>query len=139
MGLSHLKLASETVVTPGGESFSVRGLSFVDISAVVRPYGPQLGSLFDGFKDGTFSLDDPTALLSNLINRAPEAAALVIAVAADEEDVALAARLPFPVQLEALEKIAGLTFASEGGAKKVLETIIRVATGTTSALASLKA
>jgi hypothetical protein len=140
MALKHLKLPTAEVENPGG-NFTVRGLSFVDITALVGLHQAELSALFDQIKvgEGKLDIEDPSAMLSGLMAQAPEAAAQIIALAADEPDVAIAVTLPFPVQLDALEKIVGMTFAAEGGAKKVLETIIRVATGAAAAIKGLRA
>jgi hypothetical protein len=140
VGLKHLKPAVATIETSDGD-IVVRGLSFADISLIVSQHRESLSALFDRVKSGGGSIDleNSTALLSSMVTAAPDAAAQIIALAADEEDVSLAMDLVFPVQLEVLEAVAKLTFSSEGGLKKVVETIVRVAQGATSAMQALKA
>ena len=151
MGLSHLTTPTAQVEAPGGE-FTVRGLSLDDIITIVGAHTGPLSALFTKIKmsgDGKFSLDDMTCMLTMLAVAAPEAAAQIIAVAANvrrygddgeslpmdlTSDMAMAASFPFPVQLDALEQIAKLTFTTAGSLKKVLETIIRVVKGTTDAM-----
>lgn len=144
MGLKHLKLPTEEIKTPGG-TFAVRGLSFVDVSALVRTDGAELSALFDHYsgaiKGENVSTAEVMALSGSLVDIAPDMAAKVIVVAADgdDDDLAMVRKLPFPVQVEALEKIAQLTFDSAGGPKKLLETVIRVFRGTTSLMTDLQA
>jgi hypothetical protein len=143
MGLRSLRLPTETVEVPGSDSFAVRGLSLQDVTVLVRKHGPILTMLFEKFKTQTGDLSPETvaALGTSLLETAPEVASEIIALAegsAEAEDVEGAARLPFPVQVDALEKIATLTFTSEAAIKKVVETVIRAATGVTSLTTSLK-
>lgn len=139
MSLKNLNFASETIKTSGGE-FTVRGLSLADITVLVRKHAQAMSEFFDKMKDGE-SLDlDNTAMLGGaLAEAAPELAAEVIALASGEPDaIEEARRLTFPTQVDALEKIANLTFDSEGGVKKVVEAVIRAMTGATGLLSSLR-
>ena len=144
MGLKHLKLPTETVETPGGD-FAVRGISFSDVSALIQSDGPELSALFDHYS-GSLNGDDLSttevmALSGSLNEIAPDIAAKIIVTAADgdEDDLATIRKLPFPVQVDALEKIVKLTFDSTGGPKKLVETAIRVFRGTTSLMGELQA
>ncbi|ASD51923.1 tail protein [Pseudomonas phage PspYZU01] len=136
-GLSHLAFPEEVVTFRGG-SFTVRGLNLEHIAAIVRAYGPRLESLFQQFKHAavTQAADDPAALelasyITPLLQEAPDIASTMIAYAAGESNPALARRLPFPTQVDALEKILDLTFDEEGGPGKLMETVIRLAQGAT--------
>lgn len=140
MGLKHLKLAVETIESSSGD-FTVRGLNLDDIIAITTAYRPELTALFGQIQaDGeNFSLADPTALAESLGQAAPGSIAMIIAHGADEEDVDLVRAIPFPAQLQALEAIGKLTFATEGGPKKVVEIIIRILKGAMATVADLKA
>ena len=140
MGLSHLKAQVATVNSPGGK-ITVRGFSLDDVIAVVGRHQAVLSELFAKIRsnsDGSFSLDDSMGLATTLFAAAPNAAVEIIAAAADEPDVELARKLAFPIQIEILEACAKLTFATAGSAKKVLETIIRVANGATAAITAIR-
>lgn len=142
MGLKHLKLPEAHIELPGG-GFAVRGLSLNDIAFLVQRHGAKLQALFTQFTTnatGEISTEAVAAFALPLIQAAPEIAAELIACASgDPDDADIAASLPFPVQVEALEKLASLTFDASGGPKKLLETVLRLAQGTTGLLASLKA
>lgn len=148
MGLKHIKLEEATVEVPGGGQFAVRGLSLNDIAFLVQRHGARIQSLFTEFlkqpSEEALTTASVARFVLPLIETAPEIAAEVVACAAskpwekvDEEDLAVAYGLPMPVQVDALEHVVRLTFAAEGGPKKLLETVIRLAQGTSGLLASL--
>lgn len=139
MSLKNLSFATETIKAAGGE-FAVRGLSLADLTRLVRRHGRAMSEFFDRMaSSGNVDLERVAVMGSALAEAAPELAAEIIAVAADEPElVDTALRLPFPVQIEALEKIALLTFETEGGAKKVVEAVIRSVSGVQTFLADLK-
>lgn len=141
MGLKHLKLRVEQVEVSDGETFTVRGLGLEDILILVQSHQANLGTLFDEVVSAGAQLTvaDSSSVASMLFEVAPAAANHIIALGADEEDMELVKRLPFPVQLDALEKIGSLTFTTAGGPKKVVEAIMRVLNGATTALTSLQA
>lgn len=145
MGLKSLKLPTEEVKVSDGVSFTVRGLSLVDITNLVRERGAEVSALFDhygGFLEAdTAKTEQIEVLTASLLDQAPEVAALVIMAAAEDgadADIKTVISLPFPVQIDALEKIGKLTFASGGGPKKVVETVIRVLRGTTDLMTDLR-
>jgi hypothetical protein len=143
VGLKHLTLNVETIVTPAGD-FTVRGLNFDDISTLVRLNFEALSAVFANAKMDAkgeikdLKLNNTAALAGSLATSAPQVVAQIIALGADEDDLSEVAKIPFPNQLEALEAIGKLTFATEGSPKKVLETVIRIVNGATSTLGSLK-
>lgn len=140
-GLKGLVIPTKTVEIPGG-SLAVRGLSFNDLSSLVRNYAPAMKGLFDRLTGAgeDVSMEDAGKFALALLETAPELAAAIIAHASGEpESVDAASLLPFPMQLELLEAIAVLTFSTEGGAKKVVETIIRLAQGVNGLITDLKA
>jgi hypothetical protein len=153
VGLKHLNLQVASVETPGG-SFSVRGLSLDDIIIIVRRHAVVLDGLFSRLRmsaESSLSLDDTGALVVLLVKEAPEAASEIIVLAArdapdpdegdlsiDEDELRIARSLPFPAQIDALEKIGKATFATEGSLKKVVETAVRVARSVTQAISALR-
>lgn len=141
MGLKHIKLPEACIEFPGGD-FAVRGLCLDDISYLVQRHGESLQVLFSDFvaNSGEITVEGVAQFALPLLKSAPDIAAELIACASgDKDDAAIAAGLPFPTQLEALQKLAELTFNVSGGPKKLLETVVSMAQGTTGLLASLKA
>lgn len=149
MGLSNLTFPEATIQSPGGE-FAVRALGLEDVSELVRSHGPAMKTAFDQFTGGATTEDElkdiqlteqgVASFILPLLESAPTLCAEVIARAAGEpENVAIVKRLPFPVQVDALEQIAVLTFETAGGPKKFLETVVRLTKGTTELLNSLQA
>lgn len=139
MGLKHIKLPSADVEFSGGK-FSVRGLSLDDIAYLVGRHKDNLHQLFEQFQEqgDLGSNDGALAFVAPLIQTAPQLAAEIIACGAgDAEDWTVAKGFPFPVQVEALEHVINLTFSAEGGPKKVLEAVIRLAQGSTALLDTL--
>lgn len=139
MGLKHITFPEATIEFPGG-NFAVRGLSLDDIAFLVQRHGAKLQEMFTSFTKGSgeLSTEAVASFALPLVQAAPEIAAELIACASGApEDADIAARLPLPVQLDALEKLVDLTFAAEGGPKKLMETVIRMAEGTTGLLESL--
>lgn len=140
MGLKHIKFPSADIEFSGGK-FAVRGLSLDDVAFLVARNKDSLSSLFDQFQEqGDLSADGAAAFIIPLIETAPRLAAEVIACGSgDADDWEVARRLPFPVQVEALESIIDLTFSAEGGPKKVLEAVVRLAQGTSALMDTLTA
>lgn len=141
MGLKSIKLPEAKVELPDGQSFPVRGLSLNDVVVLVRNHGDQLGKMFSEFsKQSDLTAESVAGFALPLLQAAPQLAAEIIAAGSGDSDSwPEAMLLPFPVQLDALEKVARLTFESGGGPKKLVETVIRLAQGTTGLLESLKA
>jgi hypothetical protein len=118
---------TEPVELPGGDSFAVRGLSFVDMKALLVKYSGEIASIFDLMahgKKGALDFESAAATAADFIQKFPAVAAEIIVIASGEEaafEDALA--LPFPVQTDAVQKIVRMTFATEGSVKKFIQTI----------------
>lgn len=141
MGLKDLQLPQEEVPFKGG-SFFVRGLNIVDISFLIRNHGEAMTGAFNKITEsGTeIGVDNVMELALPIIESFPSLVAQVIACAADEpNEVGMVSRLPFPSQVDAVEKIMALTFDASGGPKKFVETVLRLLEGTNGLLKSLKA
>lgn len=144
MGLKHLRFPEETILTAGG-SVTVRGLTLPNIMRLVKGHGTPLAAIFAKVMENGAAgvdLEDVQALGTLLLTTAPRCLAEAIALAtgeADDESIDIAEMLPADVQILALEKIARLTFATEGGLGNVVEAVIRASTGTSGFMAQLKA
>lgn len=137
MGLRELATAKAVIKTSGGD-LAVRGLSTADVAILIRSHEKEAVEIFDKVisqeaDDDSVRTDLAIDVLGRaLLDSAPRLVAHAIALAADDPDgLEFAERLPFPVQLAAVEKIGELTFSMEGGPKKVLETVIRLVSGAT--------
>lgn len=141
-GIREIKL-------PGGKrSFTVRGLALTDISNIIRARSNDIEAFYVKFSEGMGMGDaagDPkyasvmaTKFGSSLLTSAPDLAADIIAYASDEPTLAHTVRkLPFPVQIEALEAIGELTFTEEDSLKKAVATVVKFMAGTTDLLSGI--
>lgn len=141
MGLRDLKVAEEIIKVTGGE-FSVRGLALNEIMLLVQKRRETLRAAFDNLSatEEGIDLGDQKETIANLLHEAPELIAEVIALASGDycdETMAIARKLPMPEQMEALEAVGRLTFATEGSLKKVIETVTRVMVSATGAMEDL--
>lgn len=140
MGLKDLKIPEAIIKTPGGD-FAVRGLNLDDVQYLVSKHGESLTSLFTDFmnSDSELTVEGVTRFIGPLLHSMPGLLIDLIACAADDQEAAAKLRkLPFPVLIAAIEPIASLTFDSAGGPKKLVETVVRLAQGTTGLLESLR-
>ena len=135
--LSAQLLVTEHVEVAGGKGFDVSGLSLDAILILARRRKQDAGELFDTLvsqvgADGGISIEKAEWLGGALLSTAPQIAAEIIALSAGYESVEAAElfrKLPMPSQVDALDKIARLTFTSEMPPKKVFETVVRALAG----------
>ena len=123
MGLKNLPIPRQNVELPTGGSFAVRGLSYFDLKVLLTKHSVQLSNTFDllvGSRDDNDG-SNTAMMVALFLEQAPAIAADVICIAADEPDAfETVLMLPFPVQTDALNKIAKMTFASEDDVKKFI-------------------
>lgn len=121
MGLKDLQLPTSIVEIPGG-SFTVRGLSTVELELLLREHRATFTAMFDQLKEVGGGVDDNTfSLAAELLSSAPELMARIICFAADEPDaIEFALKLTPAIQLKALMRIAALTFTVEGDLGKLM-------------------
>lgn len=141
---SLLKLSNpipqETVKVSDGEGFAVRGLSPAHVVDIYFRHIGELGDLIDRLVaqyqegGGQFTVDTTAVIAMNMAKDAPLILGEIIAAAAgadpaDEQNwadsVQIAFSLPFPVQADALEKIAALTFSSDMPPGKFVRLVAR--------------
>jgi hypothetical protein len=109
--LSDFEPERADVILSKGKPLSVRGLSVDDLSALIRNHFDTAKSLFSKF-DGKFD----AAFLTTALSEGSLMCAHIIALAADDpKALRNAMQLPFPIQLELVKVIGGLTFESVGG------------------------
>lgn len=119
----------ETITFTGGK-FTVRGLALTDTTQLVALHKDSISGIFDQFsgrKVDTIQTNEMVDVALALVEHSPALVAHIIALAADAiDDFDSIRKLPIDVQVEAIERIAKLTFALEGGVKKFAETVIRL-------------
>lgn len=131
MALSDYQPDTLTIAA-GKTSFDVRGLSFLDLSSLLRTHYEDLESLFDLYENDARSVDFTNVAMARyataLIKDAPGLVSHLIALAADEPEMVNAVhRLPLLSQVDALRAIGKLTFEEVGGVKKLIGMIADLA------------
>lgn len=98
---------------------TVRGLSLVDCTTLVRNHLPDLEMVYDKFgptKSLPESGADIEAVLFSLITTIPDTAARMICMAANEPDgMDSVSKMPLPLQIKIMLEIVRLTFEDVGG------------------------
>lgn len=116
----------EVQATPD-QTFAVRGISFRDLMLLVDRHGPVLAALYAKLAadpEAELSPEGIQRIVSATMEEAPQLVADLIACAAgDIDDGEKVLALPLTVQIDAIEKIAILTFISEMEVKKTLERV----------------
>lgn len=161
MGLRNLTFPEVTVEIPGGGKFAVRGLSPDMVLGLYNRHRGDLSTLFDTYVAQQRGIEtaDMGSLIGEMVTTAPVVMAELIALAAGgtpkadhvepdtennphgltdwERDVANAHRLPLPVQIDALQKIAAQTFTSDMPLGKFLAVVGKAAATATATLQPL--
>ena len=163
MGLRTLVFPEARVEIPGGGAFTVRGISPDMVVSLYNRHRGELAILFDSIaaSAGGEAPPDISAAAWSLLGASPVIMAEIIALASGshpameavdpdvevnpfgqtdwERDVEAARKLSGAVQIDALIKIAEMTFSSDMPAGKFLAVVIQMAGATTAALAKPKA
>lgn len=121
MSLSDYIPERAEIKLPKG-AFSVRGLSLVDVSVLLRDHMGHLDAMFKQYAEKTkevFTTAAAQKLVLTLVKDFPDLCAAVITLAADEPGTEAKARaLTAPKQIETVTAIGRLTFEEVGGPKK---------------------
>lgn len=150
-GLAELDFEGSVkeIKLPKGQRMTVRGLALSDVTLIFRQHANDVETIFTSFaQDGKqlTQVGDPkyaekavaTKFGEQLLSNFPDLVASIIAYGSDEPTLAHKARqLPFPVQMEAINAIAELTFVEEDSLKKVAEIVIQMVQKTTELLGEL--
>lgn len=125
-------LKTEAVKFEGGE-IVVRGLTVPDLSQLVEVHQDSAVAIYEKFSGkNPEALSEQTveSVALEILGKFPSAIAhlLYLCDAEREPDATVEpyASLPIDVQVAALEKIATLTFAMQGGVKNFVETVVRL-------------
>lgn len=146
MGLRNLSFAEAKVQLPGGDSFTVRGVDPDMVVALYNRHRGELSVLFDNLTQQVKGENpgDVAMIAASAMSSAPVVMAELIALASGskpsdtfvelpdgltdwERDVAAARSLPFPVQVDALTKIAEQTFTTDMPVGKFAAVVIKAA------------
>lgn len=148
-----LVIPTATVEVAGGESFTVRGLSPNDALQLYYRHAGQLSALFDQFagkvkaKEAVAESDVVQAGVA-MVSGAPLIMAEIIAIGmgAKPDDIEGFAEIvtnlldaPAGLQMDALQKIGGLTFSSDMPPGKFFGLVLAMAQSATAALNSPRA
>ena len=133
MALKDLVIRTVDVEVPtanGPLPLTVRGLGIGAILALLRAHSAALEAFYAKAVAGEINADSVGDVIMEAMEHSSALVAEIIAMGCGEPDEAgKVAMLPVSAQVELLESIALLTFAAEGGAKKLMETVIRAMAG----------
>jgi hypothetical protein len=141
MPLSAFKDGKEEVrFGPGeDETFDVRAISLPDVAMLISVHDDAISMIAMMVRENkeAFRLEDSTqisdmtaTLIGNLIRESPLLVANLIAVCADEPTMmSTVSRLPITVQLDAISKIAKLTFTDLASVKKLIADVMSIVKG----------
>jgi hypothetical protein len=143
MALADRTIPSDTVQIPDGDGFAaetVWGLTPEHLVILLMGHRSAMETFYAKVAEGDLPTDDYMAMVVSMMAEAPALLGALLACGFNEPDQAeFCRKLPLSVQVDALDKIAALTFAAEGGAKKLAGTIIRVMQTMTQSLDDPKA
>jgi hypothetical protein len=142
MPLSEYKVPKEVVVFPGG-TFEIRAISLPDVAALIDVHEYAITMIVDkvqnrkellqkGIDEGNDEAVQTVVvdLMTELVREAPILVANLIALCADEPNqMENASKLPITAQIEALSKIAKLTFTDLASVKKLAADVMSIVRG----------
>lgn len=109
----------------GGMSFQLKGLTYPQIVHIVTNHRDVLEDLYLRAAAGALPAD-PREVAIEVASKSGTLIAMVVAHGLGAPNmVEKAAALPFPVQIDAIEKIIRLTVSNEGGLEKTVEVVVR--------------
>lgn len=122
MSLRDYVVASRIVTIKGENKLALRGLGFDDIQHLLVNRDGLIAAALELFENGfdveTLTEQQQRGFATKLLTQLPELAGELIALGADEPDMAdNARRLPAPVQLDALMAVYELTFTEPDSVK----------------------
>jgi|GEM_PF-4374136 len=128
MGLKDLRLPSAEITVPGSGSFTVRGLSTVELEDLYRKNREEVIEIYQKYIG---SEDEPNwaEVIAETVKIAPGLITQVIATAAaqpgevDDEDLEIVRNFTPGLQIKSLERIGALTFSLETEGKNLLEIV----------------
>lgn len=139
------------VQTSDGEGFAVRGLTPLQVFSLYYRHTGELGELFEGImknvrESGAAGQVDVESVMLSMLRNAPTVFCEIIVLATGgrtedevnfEAALKIAESLPFPVQADAMAKIAELTFTAEMPVGKFLTLVVGLMQQATGALSQV--
>lgn len=123
--LSDIVIPTEEVDAGQGQTITVRGLSFLDVSTIFQDHAAVLDKLYREHVVERQEMPPADQLAKALMTESPEVVHHIIAHANDEpESTDQVAKLSGVVQMNCLFAVAALTFRSEDEVKKLMEAVI---------------
>ncbi len=126
-------LKTETIEFGEDSKITVRGLTVPDITQLVQVHQDSAVAIYEKFSGkNAAALSEQTveSVALELLGKFPSAIAHLLYLCDAEREpetlVEVYATLPIDVQVAALEHIATLTFAMQGGLKNFVETVVRI-------------
>lgn len=139
MPLADYTPKKEAVAIPGNEGFEVRGISLPDVQLLIDAHEYLISSIVEKVRNRQelIGSDDPvmvneamTDLMSELIRESPLLVGNIISICSDEPNTFdQAMKLPITVQLDAMTKIAKLTFTDLASVKKLAADVMNLIRG----------
>lgn len=141
MPLSDFQANTEKVVFGSGEKdyFEVRAISLPDVAMLIDVHEDVISLIVtmvrenkDAFENSRdLEINDAVSrLLGDLIRESPLLVANLIAICADEPTMMTnASRLPVSVQIDAVSRIAKLTFTDLASVKKLIADVMSIIRG----------
>lgn len=144
MPLRDYVVPSHTIMLDAKNSFTVRGISFTDLTALAAQHAPSLVIAYNSFVEARAAHGTRPESIGQIIHQVaaefPDIVHSIIALASGEPGTEkIVADLPAGIQAEALERTVALTFAGEADIKKFVETITRMFQGVVMASEKLTA
>lgn len=142
MSLATLLIVREDVPAPSGDGANVsfRGLSYLDIVTLLDSHSEDFTVAMPIVRDAWSSRDNANLLVvaGQLAKACPRLVANALAIAADSPgDAEAFAKAPLGFQLEAVVKVAGLTFRDPSALPKLLASLTTGLTKTTALAQSI--
>lgn len=139
MPLADYTPKKEVVPIPGNSGFEVRGISLPDVQLLIDLHEYIISNIVEKVRNRQelIGSDDPVIvneamadLMSELIRESPLLVGHIISICSDEPDTyQQAMTLPITVQLDALTKIASLTFTDLASVKKLAADVMSLIRG----------
>jgi hypothetical protein len=123
---SDYKAPRATIQFPGHDTFTVRGLNFQDLAAVMEVWRPDIGTLVMLYRQAqtdVFSTGSAETLVIEALQKVPDFVAEMLSMVIDDGQVPASVILqaPIGVQIEAVTACLRLTLEDFGGPKSLAE------------------